>query len=87
MASQDSAIIGWIQYHWGQLRLARSTLVPSFLLVLFLPWAATDWPGCSVTTILGLALLAFLFFLIQLGHYYYRERFMIYAMLGYFLVK
>ncbi len=87
MASRDSAIIGWIQYHWAHLRLARSTLVPAFLLITFLPLAVSDW-GLYPMYIIVLAVITSLsFFLLQLSHYYYRERFMIYAMLGYFLIS
>lgn len=86
MASCDSAIIGWIQYHWAHLRLARSTLVPAFLLIIFLPLAIIDWNVNSTSIEIMTLILCLSFFLIQVCHYYYRERFMIYAMLGYFLI-
>ena len=86
MASKDSAIISWIQYHWAQLRLARNTLVPTFLLIFFLPAAIHSWHIYTWPTTLLAAILSFCFFILQLCHYYYRERFMIYAMLGYFLI-
>ena len=85
MSSQDSAVIGWIQYHWSQLRLTRSTLVPTFLLIIFVPLTLNDWGIYNSFTVLSGLIICLFIFLLQLGHYYYRERFMIYSMLGYFL--
>ena len=84
MASHDSMIIGWIQYHWSQLRLARSTLFPSVLLAILLPACMLQWQVHIWRVAVVLLFLAFLVVL-QVAHYYYRERFMIYAMVGYFL--
>ena len=86
MASGDSAIIGWIQYHWGQLRLARSTLVPAILLILVLPFAGYGWFSPHWLAAIGGLLLSLAFFSVQLIHYYYRERFMIYSMFSYYLL-
>jgi len=87
MSSQDSAIIGWIQYHWSQLRLARSTIIPSLIMVvLLIVLAFRDW-NLSQRYVVVLTAFGTGFFTLQLYHYYYRERFMIYAMLGYFLSR
>lgn len=85
MASRDNAVISWISYHWSHLRLARSTLVPIILFAFLIP-AVTDHWGYSCSVFFGSLSACLLFFVIQLVHYYYRERFMIYSMLGYFLV-
>ena len=86
MASGDSAIIGWIQYHWGQLRLARSTLVPALVLLIFLPFAAASWFSPGLLWGIAAFFLSLAFLAIQFMHYYYRERFMIYSMFSYYLV-
>lgn len=85
MSSQDSAVISWIDYHWSQLRLARSTLLPAAMLMVLLPVSAITW-GWRTRDVLAAAVVGVTFCLLQLCHYYYRERFMIYAMLSYFLV-
>lgn len=86
MDSGDSAIIEWIQYHWSQLRLARSCIVPAFLLIILMPMAIHQWGGTPLC-VLGGGIGASLFFILQWMHYYYRERFMIYAMISFFLRK
>jgi hypothetical protein len=85
MTSQDNGMIAWIQHHWAQLRLTRSTLVPTFILVTLAPLALHTW-GASTVQVVSLGVFVFLFFVFQLVHYYYREKFMIYAMLGYLFV-
>lgn len=86
LASKDNAVIEWIQYHWSQLRLPRSTIIPSLLLTYLVPAVLRDW-GCSRLQATTGAIIAISFLLLQWVHYYYRERFMIYAMVGYFVIK
>lgn len=90
LGSQDNAIIGWIQYHWSQLRLVRGTLIPLILIFITLPFAMFQWQivGLEIDKCLLIFLVEcclFLVILIQAFHYYYREKYMIYAMLGYFI--
>lgn len=84
MASKDNSIIDWIKYHWDQLRLARSTIMPSFILIVLTPFLLVDW-NCDIQTIIIGEVIIFLFFILQYFHYFYRERFMIYTLFGYFI--
>jgi hypothetical protein len=85
LASGDNAIISWIQYHWSHLRLARSTLFPAFLLIILFPLVMHyEWSQPILHAIIA-AIFCLAFFLIEFVHYYYREKFMIYAMISYFL--
>jgi hypothetical protein len=84
MASNDNSIIDWIHYHWDQLRLARGTIVPAFFLLFIIPLLLIDWNMSTTEVIIG-GICGFLFFMLQYFHYYYRERFMIYTMFGYFI--
>ena len=86
MASQDNAIISWIGYHWSHLRLARSTLVPALIFIVLMPSAVIHWQF-GWNSAIWASMICFIFFITQLVHYYYRERFMIYAMVSYFLLK
>ncbi|HUJ11511.1 MAG TPA: hypothetical protein VL171_15970 [Verrucomicrobiae bacterium] len=86
MDSGESAITEWIQYHWAQLRLARGSIIPAFLLMFLVPIAVCQW-GCSGFCFAAAGIVFPVFFLLQCVHYYYRERFMTYTMVGYFLRK
>ena len=86
MASQDNAIISWINYHWSHLRLARSTLVPAIGFMVFTPWAILHW-GYGTIWFIASLIVSMGFFIIQFIHYYYRERFMMYSMVEYYLIK
>jgi hypothetical protein len=84
--SGESEIISWIQYHWSHLRLARSTLFPIFLMMILIPLVLYYEWSQSVYNSLVAGITVLVFFIIQFLHYYYREKFMIYAMISYLFV-